>query len=526
MRLSSVSVRYPAIFFIGLMGVAALGLVIATALAYRHFSWQSHEHAFQRLAEFEVGDVLDALGQNSADLAIRIQHDQSFKQQWQDKNWAGIVAELNDQFNQYYFTAGIIPITKLQVYDLSFNLLAESTGGSNGLSPGIPVCSQLIDSARQRKGAERLKTMSHLCLMSGKPQYATLAPVGGLLIKGYILVASDPAPVLEHLESGLGMPITITDAGGRQRYVSPPDRYQKEGFYLPVTYQILTEDKKQAYRVSIDVDMTSFDQHTQKVFYYVLVLAIIVTLLIVLLAIIVMRNTIVLPLEELSKHLSKIRNDSSLLEKPIAAEGNKEVHALASAFNLMSNELSLMQKRLTDMAYTDSLTGAANRLRFNNFLETHTGETRRTNDMGFALFVIDLDKFKAVNDLYGHDAGDYLLLTVVERMQEVVRESDMIARLGGDEFAVILPGMTDKDDVSRLAEKLIRVVGEPVIYKEAELIPGLSVGISLFPETTSMLKALIKSADHAMYRAKESGGGYVIAEQCPKDCDNCLGDED
>ncbi len=522
MKLSSFSVRYQAIFFISLMGIVALALVVGTALTYRHFTWQSHEQAYQSLAEYEKDDVLAALGQNSFDLAIKIQHGKAFREKWQQNNWSELVDELNDQFNQYYFTAGVIPISKLQVFDLAFNLLAESTEGGSALSPGMSVCSRLIDQAKRRKGADRLKSLSQLCLMSGKPQFATLAPIGGLHVKGYILVASDPASVLEQLEPELGMPIRLSDARGSLLYSSSAEKYATEGFYLPVNYQVFTNDGNLAYQVLINVDISDFDQQTQNVFVTVLVLAFVVTLSVVLLAILVMRRTIVFPLEQLSKHLAQVRDDNRLLEKPITVKGNKEVYAVAEAFNQMSGELSLLQKRLTDMAYTDSLTGAANRLKFNHFLERQTGRKRRSDTNGFALLIIDLNKFKEVNDKYGHDVGDRLLLAVVQRMKSVVRESDMVARLGGDEFAVILPGMIDKTDIGKLIQKMLEVTQKPLEANEIELRPSLSIGVSLFPETSTMLKALLKSADHAMYRAKKSGDGYRIAKPCPDDCDDCL----
>lgn len=522
MPISSVSVRHQTLFFLSVMGIATLVLVVVTALAYRHFSWQSHELAFQRLAKHEEAGVFETLGQNSFDLATRIQHGRAFREKWQQGNWSALVSVLNDQFNQYYFTTGIIPISKLQLFDLSFNLLAESTGGSGNLTPGISVCSQLIEQADKRKGADRLKSISLLCLMSGQPQFATIAPVGGLRVKGYILVASDPLPVIKRLESELDIPIRLNDADGNQLYFSPPEKYKEQGFYLPVSHEIRTVDGELAYQVAIDVDMTDFNQHTQKVFNTVLIIAVVVILVVVLLAVIVMRRTIVFPLEMLSEHLGKIRNDSSLLEKSITVEGNKEVNSVASAFNLMSGELSLMQKRLTDMAYTDSLTGAANRLKFNHFLDSQITRKRRNDDKGFALLIIDLNKLKAVNDVHGHDVGDELIFAVVQRIKNVVRETDLVARLGGDEFAVILPGMTAEEDILKLARKILDETAQPLNVNNVELIPGLSIGISFFPETTSNLKALLKSADHAMYRAKESGGGFMIAPPCPEDCEDCF----
>lgn len=524
MHYFSYSVRSHVLSFITLMGLAALLLVVATAWAYRHFSWESQRLAFSRLAELEVIDLLEELKVNSADLAIRLQHPAEFREAYRQRDKDTLIAHLNDQFRQYYHTAGIIRIRKIQLFDPQLQLIVESIGAEKELPAGQAVCPSLMKQASLRTGSERLKPIATLCLVEGIPYYSVLAPVGGLQLSGYLLVASDPAPLLQQVETELGASIHLRDAHGESRYHLDPHQHGEETVYLPVEYRIFADNGELAYRLDIEVDITDFERQTKRGFGIILAIAVGVTLLAMLVAGHVFRRSTILPLERLSSHLERIRSDNSLLGEPLAPDGNREIRDLAVNLNEMSAELASMRERLRGLAYNDTLTGAANRLAFNSKLQHLTGNQRRREDEGFSLFVIDLNKFKKINDEYGHDVGDLLLQGVVIRMQQALRESDMVARLGGDEFAVILPGSMDEAQVARVAENLIGAVEMPLPTAAGELLPSLSIGISLYPDTTVSREALLKSADHAMYQAKQAGGGYCIAPPCPPECQICAGE--
>lgn len=122
-----------------------------------------------------------------------------------------------------------------------------------------------------------------------------------------------------------------------------------------------------------------------------------------------------------------------------------------------------------------------------------------------ALLFIDLDGFKAVNDTFGHEAGDHVLREVAKRLKSSVRAADTAARIGGDEFVILLTGLENADFAGDVAAKLIRVVGQPIAYEGQELEVGASVGISIFPDHATDTLALRKAADEAMYSAKKAG---------------------
>jgi len=122
-----------------------------------------------------------------------------------------------------------------------------------------------------------------------------------------------------------------------------------------------------------------------------------------------------------------------------------------------------------------------------------------------ALIFIDLDKFKMVNDTYGHAAGDEMLKQVAKRLKLAVREDDMIARLGGDEFTVLLTKISSPDDALKVANKLIKNIANPFTFEGNQFYPGCSAGISLYPQHATESDQLLAFADCAMYDAKVSG---------------------
>jgi diguanylate cyclase (GGDEF)-like protein len=126
---------------------------------------------------------------------------------------------------------------------------------------------------------------------------------------------------------------------------------------------------------------------------------------------------------------------------------------------------------------------------------------------GFAIFCLDLDYFKQVNDTSGHPVGDELLRAVANRLRGCVREIDTVVRLGGDEFAIIQPGITNPEDAALLARRLVECVGAPYEFDGKRLIIGCSVGIAMAPSDGTIAEKLLKNADIALYRAKSDGRG-------------------
>ena len=177
----------------------------------------------------------------------------------------------------------------------------------------------------------------------------------------------------------------------------------------------------------------------------------------------------------------------------------------AMSLQALTAELRSSEQRIRRLAHYDSLTELPNRALFQDRLQQAVAHGRREQVM-FALLFIDLDRFKSVNDSFGHAAGDALLREVARRIVACVRDSDTVARLGGDEFAIIQGELHDAEGAVVLAEKLIETLAAPVFVGDQAVYPGASIGISIYPHDETDPAGLLKNADLAMYQAKQQFG--------------------
>jgi diguanylate cyclase (GGDEF)-like protein len=163
------------------------------------------------------------------------------------------------------------------------------------------------------------------------------------------------------------------------------------------------------------------------------------------------------------------------------------------------------EAKIAYMAHHDALTDLPNRLQLYERLRQTLARPKRAENV--AVFCLDLDRFKDVNDAHGHAVGDLLLRSVAERLRQCIRETDMVARLGGDEFAVMQAGASQPTDATSLASRLIEVVGAPYELGGDLVTVDLSIGIALAPDDGLDPEQLLKNADLALYRAKSDGHG-------------------
>jgi len=168
------------------------------------------------------------------------------------------------------------------------------------------------------------------------------------------------------------------------------------------------------------------------------------------------------------------------------------------------------EQRIAYLAHHDAMTGLVNRARLVESIEYQFTLSRRSAEE-FAIFIVDLDHFKNVNDTLGHPAGDALLCEVATRLKRVTRESDTVARLGGDEFVVVQSvGGSAVNGVIALAERIQREIRQPCVIDGHQICINASIGVAVAPSDGSEAGGLLKNADIALYRAKSAGGGYRI----------------
>ena len=212
-------------------------------------------------------------------------------------------------------------------------------------------------------------------------------------------------------------------------------------------------------------------------------------------------------LDEGSKHFEwlHVRQDGKLFLadinlSSIVLNGKK---VLYTSWRDITEEKRL-KNNLKHLAHHDTLTNLPNRILFNDRLEQAIIKSNRSQSQ-LAVFFIDLDKFKPINDSLGHEVGDDVLIKVTRLLRKSLRNEDTLARIGGDEFTIVMENFTNIEDVSKIANKLLEALRAPVIVGVHSLNLSLSIGISIYPKDADNAKMLLKLADEAMYVAKDKG---------------------
>lgn len=232
----------------------------------------------------------------------------------------------------------------------------------------------------------------------------------------------------------------------------------------------------------------------------------------------VVARTLVRPIDQIGAGVRQFALGQGVGTLPL--DRPDEIGELARSFDRMQATLALQMKALEDsqrelsaLARQDGLTGLANRRQFHDSLHKALAQRRRTGQV-VALLYVDLDKFKAINDTHGHEAGDAVLMAVAERLRANTREVDTPARLGGDEFAVVVARAPEDAQLAALADKLVTAIGAPIEWKGQVFKVGCSMGIARTPLDGEDEGALMAAADAAMYVAKHGGqGGYRFHSQ-------------
>ena len=177
--------------------------------------------------------------------------------------------------------------------------------------------------------------------------------------------------------------------------------------------------------------------------------------------------------------------------------------------------IEAQEKEARHAAFHDPLTGLPNRALFRDRLEIGL-ELAKRHCWTLAVMFLDIDAFKAINDNYGHDAGDSVLCTISDRLKTNTRSNDTVCRYGGDEFLFLLMEVKNKQAVEKIAQSLLKIIQQPCDVKKSESIIRLnitsSIGISMYPQDADTVDDLINSADQAMYQSKKSKSGYSFAE--------------
>lgn len=222
--------------------------------------------------------------------------------------------------------------------------------------------------------------------------------------------------------------------------------------------------------------------------------------------------------EQVEDKVQECADDLSLVNQALTDEINQrrklERKLAVSQFELADTraelaDTQLQEKQARHLAFHDVVTGLPNRNLFKDRLRTALSQARRYS-WRLAVMFIDLDKFKIINDTYGHEAGDKVLKIASERLLTMVRDADTVGRLGGDEFIYLMLEIKDNADAANAADKIFQSIAQPFEFDGLRLTVKPSIGIAFYPEDGKSAATLINNADGAMYSAKRSGEGYCF----------------
>lgn len=509
---------------IGLMGLLALVLALGTGEVYRRLALDGQRAMLANLARLKADELLVDLEYRSRDLGLALQRDPVFQRAFAARHTAALARRLDRAFHPPADGAVTIELEKLLIYDAAFHPIAASGNGERGIEAGASVCPRLIDRAQARRGAERLQTISELCQWRGRPYFSALVPVGSPQPAGYVEVITDPRRALVPVASQLGMPLKLSSADDVSWYKSSDwPAPNQMATALIADYVLQAHSGEPVMRIAVANDMESLFTLLTRTRYLVMAIVGVVTLLAVLIALVVLDKTALVPLQRLTRQLRLVPRGRTHLGAQVPVAGISEIRELGRDFNHMTSELKRLYETLARMALTDALTGLPNRARFHELLQRHARDPARRP---FTLLLMDLDRFKGVNDNLGHQVGDQLLQEVSARLEGVLRTSDvvvrlnthpaalvdgeMIARVGGDEFAAILPGVGSEEAAATVARKLLDAMKPPFIVGGHRFEISVSIGAALFPLHGDDEQLLMRRADVAMYHAKNHRRGFAL----------------
>ena len=222
--------------------------------------------------------------------------------------------------------------------------------------------------------------------------------------------------------------------------------------------------------------------------------------------------------EDVEQKVEKAAGDLKLVNVKLAKEMTERIAIESELANTKTDlaevrddllKAQVKEEEAQQIALQDALTGLPNRVSFEQGLDHGLIQAKR-HGWGLAVLFIDIDKFKSINDSYGHDLGDKVLLMVANRLQSSVRDEDMVSRWGGDEFVCLLLEVKQEADVTSLAEKMINRIAEACEFNGTVLSIKASIGIAIYPADGETADILFKNADTAMYKAKGTETRVVL----------------
>jgi diguanylate cyclase len=486
--------------------MAALGLVLAaiSGRIYRDYAIKNERAALEAQMKLRLHDIRQRFDREAELLARESQRNRNLQVLMASP------AQRKQVLTQLLSAhAGPLGPTAIAIHDKDWKTFSSHDKYDDNIARDWQtVCAHVRTLIAKSGGAA--SPVSGSCLVDDRHYYSVFYALGKPLV-GYLQITYDFLPSIPDTEAAMNLSVRVMSSkSGELLYESP--RWS-DALYQPK--MLLT-----AYEHKVDVprgesllfemvkDETVFFAALQSARIAVFGLAFAFTALFVLIVLTLLQHATVAPFATLVEQIRRVRHDESQLGKRVMASGNREVVEIARGFNDMTNRLEGLYENLERMAYTDPLTQLPNRSLFQRSVSDAIARAQHENKP-FALFIMDLDRFKEINDTLGHHIGDVLLQQVAARLRDKLRTSDTLARMGGDEFAVLLPAVTQKQ-ADMAARMLFQTLRRPFMIQSNDLHVRVSVGVALYPDHGVDVNTLIQRADVAMYAAKSVGCGHAF----------------
>jgi diguanylate cyclase (GGDEF)-like protein len=474
-----------------LMGALGTLLALGTISVYRDLAVGFQRNYLQQLAHMEINDQLRGLGSVLDDRAKEILADPVIHAALEGRQTADVQARLAAALQWPVMAVQLIP-AKSGVGDI----YAAANDEAFERGPQCPEHASAAPTATVRAGG-----LPELCMVDQVPLAVIRRDQEVPAATAQLRLFADPIAALAAIGEPLGVAVRITTADGLNLYTesgeidTDPERSLRTGLTLtdragsPVLY---LEIVKQA---------SNFLAKLQDTRQEVLGVVGLITLLAILGTLLIIKRTVIDPLRRLTAQLRSGTLPTTLDQ--IATEGTR-----GGIFSLQA--LGDLYNTLREMAIKDPLTGLYNRALFEDKLQQFINEAHRAPRHA-ALVMLDLDRFKQVNDTLGHHVGDQLLQEVALRLTALLRKSDVLSRFGGDEFTMLIPD-AGPDHVAVVTNKIVSALEREFRIRRHRITLSVSVGVALFPEHGQDVGSLLRRADSAMYAAKHHESKVLVYE--------------
>lgn len=492
LHIRTIPLRTGLIFTILLMGLITIALVLVSKELYSKHAIETQRNAFNEIIRIKTDDLLAELEKNAGRLGLEIQGDPTFRQHFQARETAAMTALLDDRFNQYYVTADILDLARIEVWDNNYSVVTVAANGAE--VPALDAdCDSPQNIAARRVGTARLKPSVSLCSAASQPYMSVTVPIG-LRPDGYINIVVDPTHDLLQLEPAFGIPLRLSLPNDAELYrsVDWSDDIESEPT-LQVSHTVTTDGGRDLLVVAMHMDMQQFFYELTRTRNNFMLIAGVVTLLTIMFAYLLTELIIVQPLQEITnrlKHPHLYSGDPGEL-------GDNYISEFA--------ELKELYSLLENQSSRDRLTGLSTRQEIEKQI-TRLTSADADPDQEHAICYIDLDHFKEVIDHYGHVAGEELLKQITQLLNESIKPHDMAARVDGDEFAMLLRNCSTQTIQDTIAHFNTGIRNLNFIWNGKRLDITVSTGIVRFRRDTD-IRNILGTAHTACYLAKDNPDG-------------------